>query len=337
MRTSKSTRNLVAITAGDVNGIGLEVTAKALSEIGPQRKTSFFLFRSEKQERQQRKYFDLIDRRFARLTFTDLNSALVFFRLLEDTRSSDDAFLFDLCLKSSEASWVMQATELCKNKIFSSLVNGPISKETIQRAGYPFVGHTGVFRHFYPQLDLYMGFVGSDFNVLLATDHIALKDVESTLSNNKKIKSVLKAAQIFRKTLNSNKKISVLGLNPHAGEKNIIGSFESKFLKKLDQKIFTTPKSADAAFFPTEQKKYSLYLAWYHDQGLIPFKTIHGQNSGVHVTVGLPFIRTSVDHGTAFDIYNKNIANHNSMKEAILLNLKLLNSKNFIKKSGDKI
>ena len=85
--------------------------------------------------------------------------------------------------------------------------------------------------------------------------------------------------------------------------------------------------SPDAAFFKSNWKKYSSYLALYHDQGLIPFKMVHGQDSGVHITLGLPFIRTSVDHGTAKDIFNKNVANSHSMRDAILLNLKLLGNR----------
>ena len=113
-----------------------------------------------------------------------------------------------------------------------------------------------------------------------------------------------------------------MGLNPHAGEKGIIGNCEADLFRKLPS-AFSGPLVPDAAFLKKNWKTYSLYLCLYHDQGLIPFKLVHGQDSGVHITLGLPFLRTSVDHGTAEDIFNKNVANHASMLEAIQLNLQL--------------
>jgi 4-hydroxy-L-threonine phosphate dehydrogenase PdxA len=117
----------------------------------------------------------------------------------------------------------------------------------------------------------------------------------------------------------------LLGLNPHAGEKGIIGSEEGQVfshalssVRAAGMKVFG-PLSPDAAFMKENWKQYSLYVCCYHDQGLIPFKMIHGQDDGVHVTVGLPFIRTSVDHGTAKDIFGKNRANPQSMLAAIKL------------------
>ena len=96
----------------------------------------------------------------------------------------------------------------------------------------------------------------------------------------------------------------------------------------MSRKNIDGPISPDAAFLEKNLQRYSVFLCLYHDQGLIPFKSHHGQQSGVHITMGLPFVRTSVDHGTAADIFNKNRANPNSMCEAILLNLKLIGVKN---------
>ncbi len=166
-----------------------------------------------------------------------------------------------------------------------------------------------------------MGFVGKEFNVLLATDHISLSSVESQLLNGE-FKKALRSADLFRKMLKDKRKIGVLGLNPHAGEKGIIGNCESRLFKKLPPQ-FEGPLVPDAAFLKKNWKRYSVFQCLYHDQGLIPFKMQHGQDSGVHVTIGLPFIRTSVDHGTAEDIFNKNIANCSSMLEAIELNLRI--------------
>jgi len=318
----------VAITTGDPDGIGFEVTAKALAKLGPQKNSSFFLFRDKNQEKNQKRYFHLLDKKFSRLTFKTTKAALAFYYILKNAKALDSQFLFDLELSTNAADWIIEATELCRDKIFDSLVTAPISKTLIKDAGYKFIGHTGIFRHYFPQYPMFMGFVGNKFNVIIATDHIALKDVEKDLSTQKLTASIL-AAKKLQSLLSSGKPVGLLGLNPHAGEKGVVGSFEQKVLLPLVKKYkhLSQPLVPDAAFFPNNWSKYSTYLALYHDQGLIPFKMIHGQDSGVHITLGLPFLRTSVDHGTAKDIYNKNKANANSMREAIELNLQLLRGK----------
>jgi len=314
----------VALTTGDPDGIGFEVTAKALFNLGPQKKTNFFIFRDHKQEDIQKTCFKLLDKKFSRLTFYSLSSALAFYTLLDLSRSHDDGFLFDLCLQTNAADWVIDSTLLCKIGTFNSLVTAPISKTLIQKSGYPFVGHTGIFRSFFPKSNLFMGFVGEKFNVVLATDHIGLSEVETSLSL-QKIHSALKACVQLKNLIKSKKPIALLGLNPHAGENGVISSFEKKLTRKISSTFKVSPfLSPDAAFLKNNWDKYSVFLALYHDQGLIPFKLIHGQNSGVHITLGLPFLRTSVDHGTAKNIFNKNRANPNSMQEAIMLNLKFL-------------
>ncbi len=325
MLTSKLTKfKKIAITTGDVDGIGLETAGKALSRLGPQKSCCFFLFRSLTIEKKQSRYLKMIDKKFGRFTFYSIESALGFYNILEKTKSLDSSFLFDLALKDSPADWVMAATYLCKNKYLHSLVTGPISKTGIQSAGYDFVGHTGIFRHAFPQKNLFMGFVGKDFHVLLATDHIPISSVQESLEQKRHLSAVTSGCREFSKLFKSKNDVGVLGLNPHAGEKGILGSFEKKYYSKK-RVGFSLPLSPDAAFLKPNWKKFKFYLAQYHDQGLIPFKMHHGQDNGVHITVGLPFVRTSVDHGTAKEIFNKNSANASSMIEAIELNIKLLN------------
>ncbi len=341
MPTSKLTKKIlaykkIALTTGDIDGVGLEVAAKALSQIGPQKNCTFFLFRHFDLNKNQNRILKKLDSRFGRLTFYSIESALVFFDILQKTKSLDSSFIFDLALKTAPAEWVIACTHLCKNKLFDSLVTGPISKTGIQSAGYKFVGHTGIFRDVFPKNNLFMGFVGRDFHVMLATDHVPLKNVEKILSNKTYLSSVFQGAKEFSNIFKSKKPVGLLGLNPHAGEKGILGSFEQKFLGGKFNKSTTQcsdPISPDAAFLKKNWSKYKFFLALYHDQGLIPFKMHHGQDSGVHVTVGLPFIRTSVEHGTANDIFNLNIANPASMVDAILLNIKLIQGK----KHEDKI
>ncbi len=329
MPTSKSTKKSlnykkIALTTGDADGIGLEVAAKALAQIGPQKNCAFFLFRSFNLEKNQDRLLKKLDSKFGRMTFYSIESALIFFDILQKIKSLDSGFIFDLALKTVPAEWVIACTHLCKNKLFDSLVTGPISKTGIQKSGYPFIGHTGIFRDIFPKNNLFMGFVGRDFHVMIATDHVPLKNVEKILSNKKYLSSVFQGAKEFSNIFKSKKPVALLGLNPHAGEKGILGSFEKKFLARRASAFYSNPISPDAAFLKKNWPKYKFFLALYHDQGLIPFKMQHGQDSGVHITIGLPFIRTSVDHGTANDIFNLNKANPASMIDAMRLNVKLL-------------
>lgn len=312
----------IAITTGDVDGVGFEVTAKALVKIkNSNRKNNavFFMFRHKNQSVKQARYFKLLQKKWNLLSFTSLGEALSF---LKSSPPISDNTLIDLVSESNPADWVVEASAACKNKKLSSLVTAPLSKSNTSLLVNKPVGHTGIFRQLYPDLNLHMGFVGKDFNVLLATDHIAISDIQAKLLAGE-FKSALLAGAALKSLLQDRRPIAVLGLNPHAGEKGIIGSAESQLFARKLPKGFVGPLVPDAAFFRSNWKKYSLFVCLYHDQGLIPFKMHHGQDSGVHITVGMPFVRTSVDHGTATDIFNKNKANPASMKEAIELNLKI--------------
>ena len=146
----------------------------------------------------------------------------------------------------------------------------------------------------------------------------------------------VRAADELRKVLDKkqmSRPIAILGLNPHAGEQGLIGSVENRIHAKVletaaEEKLNVDgPLVPDAAFFPKNWSKYSVFVANYHDQGLIPFKMTHGQESGVQVTMGLPFVRTSVDHGTAKDIFGKNKADPRSMLQALEWAIRLKKNK----------
>lgn len=312
----------IAITTGDKNGIGFEVTAKALDQIpasAKKNKALFFLFRHKLHERKQPQYFKLIDKRWLRLTFSSLEEALGF--LNSTKKSLPDNVLIDLSMTSSEADWVVCASLACKEKKLSALITGPLSKKITVALPQKSLGHTGIFRHLFPNKKLFMSFVGKDFNVILATDHIPLAETEKMLMRDG-LAPVFAAAENLKTLIKSKKKIAVLGLNPHAGENGLIGSAEKRLFSRMPRGVIG-PLVPDAAFLKKNWKTYSVFVCLYHDQGLIPFKMHHGQDSGVHLTLGLPFIRTSVDHGTAYDLFNKNVANSKSMLEAIKLGIQL--------------
>ncbi|AGH94232.1 4-hydroxythreonine-4-phosphate dehydrogenase PdxA [Pseudobdellovibrio exovorus] len=327
--TKKTNASLlkIALTTGDRDGIGFEVTAKALSKIKPSLKKNrclFFIFRHRDQQKWQPQYFKLIDKSWLRLTFHSLEQALDFLDLVEG--KLPDNLLVDLALTSHEAQWVLDASKACRDGNLDSLVTGPLSKSVTAKLPRKPLGHTGIFRDLFKKNQMFMAFVGRDFNVLLATDHIPFSKVEASL-NAKTFSSALKAAEDLRQLLNSKKNLAVLGLNPHSGEKGLLGKIETRLFKKLPKNV-DGPLVPDAAFLKKNWSRYSVFVCLYHDQGLIPFKMHHGQDSGVHLTMGLPFVRTSVDHGTAVELFNKNLANSASMSEAIQLNMKLIGAKN---------
>jgi 4-hydroxy-L-threonine phosphate dehydrogenase PdxA len=281
------------ITPGDIDGIGLEITVKALNKISRARLKKITVFVTPKQ------------------------SKLVAINLL--TRKG----LALIISQEPPPQWVEQATHLCLKKEFAGLITGPLSKPSIFAAGMRDVGHTEIFKRLTKSQDLFMSFSGPEFNVLLATGHVPLNKVSSLISRSL-IERAVSSAMVFSKALGLKPKIGLLGLNPHAGDDGIIGNEDKKissWLKKYKIKA-TGPLVPDAAFLPDKRRKFSCLVALYHDQGLAPFKAVHGTD-GCHVTVGLPFIRTSVDHGTAKDIFNKNLADPKSMIRAINLAFKL--------------
>lgn len=314
----------IAITTGDVDGIGTEVTAKALARVKPKPGVNFYLWRSP---RMRPRELSTIDRYFRRVTVTSWPEAL---KVTPDSHKQ----LVDICSNVPPALWVETTAQACLFGHMDAMVTAPLSKTTIVQAGLKDLGHTGILKRVSKTKELFMGFVGDKFNVVLATGHVAFAEIPESLTTTRLGKAI-RAAEQMRALLPKKiaaKPLGLLGLNPHSGEEGLIGNEEIDIHKKAmetaaESKIsIEGPLVPDAAFFKENWSKYSVYIANYHDQGLIPFKMIHGQESGVHITMGLPFVRTSVDHGTAKDIFGKNKADPNSMQLAIDWALKLAGS-----------
>ena len=221
--------------------------------------------------------------------------------------------------------WVEMTAQASHFGHISGMVTAPLSKTAIASAGLSDIGHTDILKRVSRTKELFMGFIGDHFNVLLATGHISVEEIHEQLTS-ARLEKAIRAANRLRLVLNKKQAshpIGLLGLNPHAGEEGLIGPTEKKIHYPLVEKMraegfkIDGPLVPDAAFFPKAWPTYSVYVANYHDQGLIPFKMIHGQESGIHITMGLPFVRTSVDHGTAKDIFGKNEANPQSMTLAL--------------------
>jgi 4-hydroxythreonine-4-phosphate dehydrogenase len=315
----------IAITTGDPDGIGTEITAKALAKMKPQSGVSFFMWRSP---RMTKRDLALIDRSFKRITVNTWAEAL-------KAQSSSPKEIIDISSNLAAPLWVEQSAQAAHFGHLDAMVTAPLSKTAIHAAGLADMGHTGILKRVSKTKELFMGFVGDHFNVLLATGHLPIEEVTDALTEARLMKAV-RAADEMRRVLDKkqmSRPIALVGLNPHAGEQGLIGSVEEKIHARVlatavEEKInIEGPLVPDAAFFQKNWTKYSVFVANYHDQGLIPFKMTHGQESGVQITMGLPFVRTSVDHGTAKDIFGKNKADSRSMLQALEWAIRLKKNK----------
>lgn len=294
----------IHITTGDPNGIGLEIALKSLIDKPVEKNIQFILWRSPESSPSLK---PLLEKVYKKFQTSSVNQ-------FEESSSS----LLDIQSDVHPAMWVKKSALLCLENPSHCLVTAPLSKTLIQT--HPecssFRGHTDLLKSVSSSKGV-MCFLGEKFNVVLLTDHIPLKNISLDRAQINVVVDL-----ILKKSLAlgfSNKPIGLLGLNPHAGEEGLLGKEETQILSSIVKQHPSSvegPLVPDVAFQENFWNKYSCYLCLYHDQGLIPFKMIH-KNQGVHVTLGLPFVRTSVDHGTAKDIFGQNKANSSSMSKAI--------------------
>ncbi|MDF1875480.1 4-hydroxythreonine-4-phosphate dehydrogenase [Sulfurimonas sp. SAG-AH-194-I05] len=220
------------------------------------------------------------------------------------------------CGKYSHDSF-MHAITLCKEKKAQAVVTMPIHKEAWMRAGLNYVGHTDLLRKLFKK-DAIMMLGCEQMYVALYTEHMPLKEVPKAISEEKLFTFFMN----FHKSI-GDEKVAVLGLNPHAGDNGVLGNEEKEIEKAIKRvntlvgkELFFGAVVPDIAFTPHFRKNYTYFIAMYHDQGLGPLKALYFDES-VNVSLNLPIIRTSVDHGTAFDIAYKNKANTLSYMNAI--------------------
>ena len=225
------------------------------------------------------------------------------------------------------------ATKALKDKQVDVLVTAPINKYNIQSEDFKFPGHTDYLDKELSGNAL-MLMVHDKLRVGLLTDHIPVNEISNYLTEElleRKVGTIVKTLQ--QDFGISKPKVAILGLNPHSGDNGVIGDEEEKVIKPAVKKMFDLgqlvfgPYASDSFFGSLQYEKYDAILAMYHDQGLIPFKTLSFGN-GVNYTAGLNRIRTSPDHGTAFEIAGKGIANHDSFKEAVYLALDIYKKRN---------
>ena len=316
------------ISIGDFNGIGPEIIMNPLTD---KTITDFFtpvIFGSGKLFTYQKNLFKLnlnfnyiteaSQAQSGKLNMVNLRQENVNVDLGKPTEESTK-----LAIDSLEA-----ATDALMKGEIDVLVTAPINKDEMMKYGFKHAGHTGYFEEKFNKKGL-MFLVTEDLKVAVSTHHIPVAQVAENISKEKIKKQIKQLNQTLIEDYFVRKpKIAVLGLNPHAGDGGAIGNEEIEIIEPSIKELFDNglmvfgPFPADSFFQPNKYKNYDAVLAMYHDQGLAPFKTL-AYEEGVNYTAGLPYIRTSPDHGVAYDIAGQNIADEQSFSEAIFTAIKI--------------
>ena len=231
-------------------------------------------------------------------------------------------------------NYIISAVEMTKRKELSAMVTCPINKALMHEAGQPFEGHTQLIAHHTNTEGYVMMLAGERLRVALVTVHCALKKVPANLDEAKIYKTITITSKALQEDFGLKRpRLAVAALNPHAGESGLFGSEEEEIIKPAvdrarDEGLFVEgPHPADTLFFKAASGQFDAVVTMYHDQGLIPLKLLHFSDA-VNITLGLPIIRTSVDHGTAYDIAGKGIADASSLKAAIRVAVNMTKNRN---------
>jgi len=316
----------VGITIGDINGIGAEVIIKSLEDVKLFNTSIPIIYASSKTLSYHKKAIKKDQFNF--LTIKSAEEAKP--KKINLINCWEEEVKIELGVQNANGGKyailsLNQAIEDLKQNKIDVLVTAPINKDCVKAAGFEFPGHTEYLAHVSNTEDVLMLMVAEDLRVAVVTGHVPLKEVAGMIT-----KDLVEAKlRIFLKTLKkdfsiSRPKIAVLGLNPHAGDKGTLGDEEIniihpaiKTLQNEGELVYGT-YSADGFFGSSNIKNFDGVLAMYHDQGLTGFKSI-SFDLGVNYTAGLPIVRTSPDHGTAYEIAGKGIASENSFRNAYFL------------------
>jgi 4-hydroxythreonine-4-phosphate dehydrogenase len=325
----------IGMSLGDVTGVGPEVALKAVAAEAGRDDTKYLFIGDGKNLQQLNKKLSL---NLPLKKFSTYKNGGKFFiaNLLAESLPENLPAGSPIAANASVA-WLRDGGERCLRGELAALVTAPVNKESIIRAGNKFVGQTEFLSELAKTKRTAMMLLGTDerghwLRVALATVHISLKSVSEKLTEEKITLAIELAAQACRDLGLSRARIAVAGLNPHAGEGGEFGDEEIKIIAPtvlaLQKKGFDVvgPLSGDTVFHYALQGDFDAVVAMYHDQGLAPLKAV-AFDTGVNWTLGLPFIRTSPDHGTAYDIAGKGIANPSSMIAAIRLAKQLTKNK----------
>src|SRR3990167_7464799 len=326
MIKNKKPKLLIGITMGDPCGIGPEIILKSLKSPAIRKIANYVIIGNKNVFDQAARILKipLKYRIISHIAEIENSNQPVSLLSINDFKSS----LMKLKRATAEGGelsvqCVIRGINLAMSGHIDALVTAPICKEAIHLAGYGYPGHTEMLRIFSGAGRVVMLMVGGKLRVAFVTTHIALKDVPQSITIEDVLETIVITDSGLRQYFGLKKpRFAVCGLNPHAGEEGIFGDEERKVIipaiEKAREKgiMCDGPHSADTVFYKAFKGTYDVVAAIYHDQGAIPLK-LHAFETGVNITLGIPFVRTSPDHGTAYDIAGKGIANPSSMIEAI--------------------
>lgn len=322
---------VIGITTGDLNGIGPELIIKTFSDNRLLDLCTPVVFSSSKVINFYRRILTEYPFNFTNTKdLSKLNPKQVnIFNCWDEEVPIQPGALTESGGKYAVRS-LMVAAQCLKDNELDAIVTAPIHKSNTQLPDFPYTGHTPFLKDKFGVKDVLMLLYSNELRVALVTEHIPVNKIANTITKELLLSKLNLLKDSLVKDFGIMKpKIAVMGLNPHAGDGGQIGDEEQNIIKPVIEaqqqqgNLVFGPYSADAFFARSSYKQFDAVLAMYHDQGLIPFKTIaHGE--GVNYTAGLPSIRTSPDHGTAFDIAGKNIADTGSFQEAIFQAIDLL-------------
>ncbi|MBT8042098.1 MAG: 4-hydroxythreonine-4-phosphate dehydrogenase PdxA [Pontiella sp.] len=310
----------IGITIGDINGIGPEIALKAVGRSKWPADVEFVFVGPEAAVREQAKALKIPVSRKISFQPMETNAAWMPGKIRVDAS------------RLAEES-IKRAVAGCLSGELDAMVTAPICKEGFHKAGIKVPGHTEYLAELTKTKNVGMMLIGGGLRVMLVTRHIPVSEVPSALSRRNIREAIELTGQALKLFGRKNGKIGVCGLNPHAGDGGILGREEIELIqpairaaRKKGWKV-SDAVPADTIFYEALNGKYDAVVAMYHDQGLGPLKMI-GFEEGVNVTLGLPIIRTSPDHGTAFGIAGRNAASPKSMKHAIALAIEMAGKSN---------
>lgn len=326
---------VIGITCGDLNGIGIELIIKTFSDSRILEHCTPVIFASNKAINFYRKSVPELNinyqttKEFDRINHKQVN----LFNCWEEEVAITPGQMTETGGRYGVLS-LQTAVAALKQKQIDGLVTAPIHKKNIQSADFNFAGHTPYLKNIFGVQDVVMMLCAGNFRVALVTEHVPVGDITKGITK----EAILSKLQIIHKSLQKDfgidkPRIAVLGLNPHAGDEGLIGNEEETIIKpaikeaKNNNMLVVGPYSADAFFARRSFDRFDAVLAMYHDQGLIPFKAL-ASGDGFNYTAGLSAVRTSPDHGVAFDIAGKNKADNSSFLTALFECIDIFNQRN---------
>ncbi len=326
------TRPLVALTMGDPAGIGPEICLRAMSDIDVLERCIPVVFGSAGVMKRAASACG-IKASFMDIALQEWNDKHIAQEPLVvdcgaiDPDEVEPGKVNGICGKASYA-YLKQGIKAATEGHVSAIATAPIHKVSLHLGNIRFPGHTEILAELTGTKSYCMMMAAAEIKVSLVTTHLPLKKVPPMVTKERVVEVITLTAQALQRFGSNEARIAVCGMNPHAGEEGLFGDEEAGAIRPAIEQAISSgyniegPMSPDVAFLPEHRKDIDAYVVMYHDQGLIPFKML-AFDEGVNITLGLPIVRTSVDHGTAFDIAWKGRASAGSMIQAVMWALRL--------------